>query len=515
MFGLGKKKPEDIRVEPELEAQPGRRRTRQGFAPYRSRNLDAGSTDRLTQSWATTPLSADDIINRHQRVVVARSREQAANNDYAKSFIRRCRLNVVGPKGVQLQAQVLKPRGGSDAAVNQAIEEAFQEWGRAENCDVTGKRSLRQIQKGLIQTAAKDGEFIFRIVVGEQSGPWGIALQTIDPQRCPVDFHEERRRDGTFIRQGIEYNRYGRPLAFYFDSTDEIEINYRYGGRQFHRVPADQIVHGFVEDMDGQKRGLPWMSTALWRLQMLGGFEKAALVNARVSASKGGFFEWDEGYGPEADEDEEILIDAEPGQFQELPAGVRFKPWDPQYPSGEFAPFHKSLLRGIASGLGAAYNGLANDLEGVNFSSIRQGAIDEREFWKDLQEWFIEAAVQKIYDAWLPIALLSGRIKLKGQPIPATRIEAYRRVSWQPVRWPWIDPKSDVKANIDAKNNLLTSPGQIIRDQGRDPDQVWREVAADIEKMKSAGIPDQFIQAAIGLKLGGSGDVEANELPDN
>ena len=56
---------------------------------------------------------------------------------------------------------------------------------------------------------------------------------------------------------------------------------------------------------------------SLWRMRMLHGFEQSSMVNARVSASKMGFFQWREGYGPGSDEDgEDIQIDAEPGTFR-------------------------------------------------------------------------------------------------------------------------------------------------------------------------------------------------------
>ncbi|NBV43025.1 phage portal protein, partial [bacterium] len=288
--------------------------------------------------------------------------------------------------------------------------------------------------------------------------------------------------------------------AYYFSSTQDDDVYYRLGGRNYVRVPAEEVIHGFISDIVGQKRGLPWMATSLYRMKMLHGFEDAALVNARVTASKMGFFEREEGYGPEEDEDYELTMDVEPGMYRELPPGVRVKEINPQYPNGELAVFSKSMLRGIASGLGVAYNNLANDLEGVNYSSIRQGTLDEREHWKDLQEWFIEALIEPVFEAWLPIALLSGRITVKDKPLKAERLDKYRIVEWQPRRWQWIDPRADVVAAVESKNNLLTSPGQIIRDQGRDPDAVWREIAADINQMREAGIPEEFIAAALGRK---------------
>lgn len=495
-FFRKKEAPAPARIEPRAVSGVIRRANMAAV-----RMFDAARDDRLTQNWPATPLPADDIIRRNQRAIVGRSRHQAANNDYMRGFLRMCRQNIVGAQGVRLQAQSRDPGGALDTLANDAIEAAFEEWSRAENCDVSGKRSWRRIQQAAVLSAARDGEFMLREVWGRDAGSWRYALQVLDPQRCPVDYDEERRADGSFVRHGIEFNSFGRPLAYLFTTTDEREADYLYGGRKFVRIPADQIIHGFVEDFTGQKRGLPWAATALWRMQMLNGFEQSALVNARVSSSKGGFFQWKEGYGPEVDEDQEIFMEAEPGTFQEMPPGVEFKEWNPQYPNGEFAPFVKSGLRGIATGLGVAYNSLANDLEGVNFSSIRQGALDEREHWKDLQEWLVETLVDRVFRSWLKVALLAGRIAVAGKPLKPERLTKYQEVKWQPRRWAWIDPRADVASAIEQKNNLMGSFGQFIRDQGRDPQEVWREIAEDIAQMRAAGIPEDYVLQAMGQKL--------------
>jgi lambda family phage portal protein len=143
------------------------------------------------------------------------------------------------------------------------------------------------------------------------------------------------------------------------------------------------------------------------------------------------------------------------------------------------------------------YNNLANDLEHVNFSSIRQGTLDEREHWKEMQQWLIETLIEPVFETWLPRALLAGKILVKGRPLKAERLDRYSVVTWQPRRWAWIDPNADVQASIASKNHLLMAPGQIVREQGRDPGQVWREIANDIEEMRKAGIPEEYIRASI------------------
>lgn len=453
------------------------------------------------------PLTADEIVDRNQRALVARSREQAANNDYGKAYLRMCRQNIVGSTGVQLQAQSMDDNGKLDTLANQAIEEAFHEWGKRQNCDVTGEQSWRAIQSACVNSAAKDGEFMLRLVWGADGGPWGFAVQQLDPQRCPVDMNNKDLPNGQFIRQGIRFNRYGRPLAYFFSTLDERESTYTFGGKWYVEVPAEQVVHGFLRDIVGQKRGLPWMATGLFRMRQLGAMEEAAIINARVGANKLGFIKWRDGYTPaEEYQENSVEVNSEPGEWTVLPEGAEIQETNPQYPTGEYAPFMKQGLRSMAAGFGVLYNNLASDLEGVNFSSIRQGTLDEREHWKDLQEWLIEQLIQPVFDAWLPRALLSGRIQVKGRPLRPERIDKYSRISWQGRRWQWIDPRADVDAAVGAKNNGLTSPSQIIREQGRDPQSVWAESARDVRAMIDAyvaeGIDKKTAEELVLLSMG-------------
>ncbi|WP_299084130.1 phage portal protein [uncultured Ruegeria sp.] len=510
MFGFGKTRHavDAARKEPpvEFEARESsvpkvRRRSGPSRPPTGNRSFDAAITNRLTANWTTTPLTVDQVIDRNQRILVARSREEAQKNDYMRNFLRLTAQNIVGHRGFALQAQARLQNGELDRSANEALEAWWKKWQRAENSDIKGRRSFRLQCKSVVRTAAKDGEFMIREVTGRAAGPMGYALQTIDPQRCPVDYNVERLPDGRFIRQGIEFSREGRALAYFFLRGDPASTGYTFNGASLDRVPAREIIHGFLEDIEGQRRGLPWAATSLWRLHMLGGFEKAALSSARTGASVGGFFEWKEGYGPEPDdeelEDEELYIEAEGGVFQELPPGAEVKEFKSQYPTGEFGPFHKAMLRGAGAGMGVAYVSFANDLEGVSFSSIRQGVLDERDHWMDLQEWLVEMLIDRIYQGALRQSLLRGLVVHGGIRLRPENVARYENVHWQGRRWAWVDPKKDIEAEVAAKDNMLTSPSEIIRKQGRDPETVWRTYAADIRAMEDAGIPEKFIMAAL------------------
>jgi lambda family phage portal protein len=456
-------------------------------------------------SWNALATPPDAFITLHQPVLVARSREQWSNNDYVRGFIRRCRQNIVGPHGVVLQVKSTLANGNQDKNANSAIEAAFKDWGKIGNCDVTGKLSWRGIQALCIEHAARDGEFVVRIITGADAGPYGFALQVIDPQRLQVRYENYKFGDnGNFIRNGIEFNRYGKPVAYHFASTDEFDAYFYYSisGKGFVRIPADEVIHGFVNEMASQRRGLPWTSTGLFRMHHLQGFEDAAVQNARASASKMGFIQYREGFGPEADEDDDVAgsINAEPLSFHELPEGAEIAKWDPQYPSGETAPFTKSMLRGASTGWGVAYNSLANDLEGVNFSSIRDGKVDERDNWKELQQWLIETLIEPVYVGWLRVALLGEKIIGKnGKPLPPSKIANYKQAHFQGRRWEWIDPKSDATANVTEVRGGFKSPSDVIREKGRDPETVFAQIAQDMKDMKAAGIPEAIVNIIFGV----------------
>lgn len=466
----------------------------------------SGEPSRLTGDWPTSPVHIDWIIQRFQRALVARSREQATNNDFMKAYIRLQRLNIVGPTGIAFHSMAMKGNKPDKRARN-AVENAWKKWGKANNCDITGIQGWTGIQKQAIDTVVRDGESFIQIVYGKDVGPMGVALRLIDPQRCPIEYTVDAVAGGSnYIRQGVEFNQYGRPVAYHFtdEYTDRNNVGYQYNGRSYTRIPAAEIVHLFVPEFPSQKRGLPWMATGLFRAKQTQAMEDAAVVNARVGAAKMGFIQFKDGTGPEydADDDEDLSIDAEAGTFPVLPSGAEFKEFAPQYPQGEFGVFIKHLLHGFAAGGGVSYHSLTGDLESVNLSSIRQGVLDEREGYKEKQEWLREHLCERIFEAVFPRILLAGLvIDDNGVALPASKLAVYSVCRWQPRRWQWIDPAKEVAAAESWKNNMLTSPSQLIREQGRDPEQVFQEFGQDIKAMKAAGIPDGIIASALGQKV--------------
>ncbi|MDF7673540.1 phage portal protein [Acetobacteraceae bacterium ESL0709] len=461
--------------------------------------IDSAHVDRLAASWVATPTTPDEKVRLWGRILVARSRDMALNDPYMRNFVRKCRTNIIG-SGIKLRCHVKKANGREDIKLNRAVSATWLDWCKARNCDVTQREGFVRFCLTLVNTLAVDGEAFIKLV---NDGPYGIQLQHIDAVRCPHDYDRDDPSKGSYIRAGIEYDRADRVIAYYFLSDQSHGSYYGLESQPYERVPADEIFHLFRKEAAGHKRCFPWAASSLYRLKNLKEFEDNAALNARVTAAKMGFIKWDDDAGPDRpDDDRSISFTADPGTFQELPNNASIEKWEPAFPDNAFAPFIKAGLRGAASGLGVNYTGLANDLENVNFSSIRAGMLDERELWKEEQDLIIEQLVEPLFHRVMAQALLRNLVTDGTYVASPLKLEAILRASsFHGRRWDWVDPKSDVIANQKAMDALIKSPQQAIRDRGQSPEEVLDDWAAWLEECKTRAIPEQLMQVAFGGQL--------------
>mgnify|MGYP003635987491 CR=1 FL=1 len=470
-----------------------------GMSWLRRRSYQGADSGRLESSWSRSPTSADAEVYKGVRALRARSREERRNNPVITRYMALLGSNVVGPRGIVMQSQGKSTKTKPDIEGNDAIEKWWREWGKT--CDVTRRLSWVQMQTQIIQGMAEDGE----VFVEKVPGLDGLKLLLIDPELISIDHHAELNGGG-YIRMGIEYTTDGAPSAYHVRkkqaANSVISDGYSFGQGDYRRVPADQMLHLFVPDRVGQSRGVPWTASVLWRLKMHAGYTDAAVTAARVGAAKMGFFTAADGgayTGSDTSADGATLIDAaEPGAFEMLPEGWDFKSFDPDYPHAQFASFDKSMHRSHASGLNVAYHALASDLEGVSFSSIRAGVLEDREAWKGKQEMLIEKFCQPVFESALEIGLALGRVLNGTVRLPSSAFEKFKTPLWQGRRWAWVDPLKDMTTAKMSYEMGATSLSAIIRDLGRDPEDVWRERQRENELMKQYGVTPNETFDAIG-----------------
>lgn len=456
-----------------------------GRAPKRrsATAFPAAQVSRLTSSWTADPGAVNRWMRHELRTLRARARHLARSDGYAAKFVSTCVANIAGPRPFALQAKVRRPRGAPDTPMNARIEAAWKAWGSRGPCDLTGTLSLSTIYRLVVRTLARDGEALIRL---HTSRPGGLRLQVLDIDRLDEERNEDLGSRGA-IKMGVELDADMRPVAYHLLRNHPGESGI-WGGnnvREYDRVPADQIMHLFVPEYPEQVRGTPWMAPAMMRLWNLGGFEEAAVINARVGASKMGFYVSPDGELPGTLADGKdaatgrFVQDAEPGAFDVLPMGYDFKTWDPAFPDQAVEPFIRTSLRGIAAGLGVAYHSLANDPSNVNYSTARVALLEERDTWMAIQEWLVDNLCRPLYAAWLDAQQLAGTFPQDPRLLD---------VRFACKRWAWVDPLKETQAQAEALKARLTSRTRILMEQGEDFEDILSEIAAEEELAESMGV---------------------------
>ena len=449
----------------------------------KARGYSGAISSRLTGDWLNPTTTGDEEIRRDLQKLRNRCRELERNNDYVRRYLNGLDSNVIGSKGIILQMKVEDSPLVYDEQANRVIEKEWRKWCNRKHATPNGRQSWIDICKLALRSCARDGDVLLQLVRGFNNDH-GFAVQLIEADMLDIHHNNYKLQNGGEIRMGVETNSVGRPSAYHILTAHPGETSDT--SRRRLRVDADDIIHLYNPERISQTRGVPWMVSAMTRLQMLAGYEESELVASRVAASKMGFLTKDantESYTGEEDEDYNLIMESEPGSIEELPTGMSFQEWNPTHPTTAYKDFVKSTLRGISAGLNISYNTLANDLEGVNYSSIRAGLFDEREHYKSIQNWFIDSFIQPVFEAWLEASILNGVF-----PFGITKFDKMNQPKWCARRWPWVDPLKDMQANILAMNNGLEAKRNIINYTGGDIDDIYSTIAADNKLAEDKGL---------------------------
>jgi lambda family phage portal protein len=442
--------------------------------------FQAATGGRLTYDWIAAILSADQEIKGNMRLLRARARELSRNNPVAKSYLKILTSNVLGERGIGYKPQVRNNDDSLNAGLNSKIETSWKEWSKVGNCTADGKLSFRGVQHLVLKNVATDGEVFIRMVRGFPN-KCRFALQLIDADQLDHLFSRNPSKTENEIRMGVEVDAWSRPVAYHINEKHPSDLG---GSLLRTRIPADQIIHLYDPERINQTRGITWFHPCMFELRMLGGYVEAELVAARTGAAKMGFLKYtDPASFEEPNKDAHYRIEAQPGVIETLPPGLDFQQWNPDHPANAFPMFVKAMLRFVASSLGVSYNALASDLEGVNYSSMRSGLLIERDQWKMLQTLLKEQFLQRVFEQWISMALLSGALVLDSRD--PSRFLAGK---WEPRGWMWVDPLKDVQSSILGIGAGLDSRDRIIAEQGGDVEEVFEQLAEEKKLAESYGL---------------------------
>lgn len=372
--------------------------------------------------------------------------------------------------------------------IKTAIEQAWLRW--TDESDADGLLDFYGQQALACRMSLEGGESFARLrprrPIDGLSVP--LQIQLLESEQLPLSKNDDL--PGGRIRAGIEFNLIGKRVAYHFyrehplAGVSSISLN----PTEITRVdsvlvnPGAGALHLFQPIRAAQLRGQPRFTPVLVKMYELDQFDDATLSKQKVLSFYALFIKRAvrEGLGvmnEAADENGVATVEMEPNTLQYLEDGEEPVEVGGKTPGAEYATFMKVQLHAIAAGLGLTYEMLTGDLEGVTYSSIRQGVLEFRRKCEQFQHnVMVYQFCRPIWRAWMDAAVLSGALRLPGYEQDPT---PYLAVEWTPPAWPWVDPKTEVDAAVQEVRAGFTYRDNICKQKGTDRATVDRKQAED------------------------------------
>jgi lambda family phage portal protein len=443
-----------------------------------------------------------------------RARDLDRNNDYVISAVNKFTTKVLGEKCPVFQSRIKKQRSSTGSAelntpLNLRIEEEFRKWqDDPASCSSNKSWNFNRILDLCVRTLMVDGEvFIRRIQMARGRSPIKFCLELIEADNLADTYHGDR--SGNPIVNGIEYDEWGAPVAYWFYPYNPNDFlygknqNYSKGFAEPIRYPADEILHLYSPRRVTQGRGVSFFAATISRLRDLVGYEQAVLVGARMRAAVMGFItsvEGEDAWGHENPNNPNAprQYSFEPGTIQKLSEGENFELSSPQDPGPNLEGFARHQLRAFAANLGIAFSSLSGDYSQANYSSERANQIDERRGIRRVQELITSSLLTPVTDWWLDAAVLSGAIAV---PEKLSVRDYYCCYTWRLGGFEWVDPYKDAQAFELQLKNGMTTLQRVLAEKNIDLNTLIEE-----RKYEQALLEDAGIRLAYLAELGGGED---------
>ena len=443
--------------------------------------FEGGLSARRLKTFAASRAHVNTLIQAAGADMTARARYLIRNNGYAANAVESWAGNAVGTG--------IKPSSGiADAVLKDRVQRLWLRW--TDESDAEGLTDFYGQQRRAARELFIAGEVFFRIRPRRPEDGLSVPLQLqmLPAEMLPLN-HNQVLDNGHRIRQGIEFDRIGRRVAYHFLRRHPGDITDPGLAGETVRVPAESVLH-IVDPVDaGQLRGVSRFSPALVKLFLLDQYDDAELDRKKVAAMFVGFVrrpERDFDNGNETDDRGEPLLPLEPGQLQILDDGEDITFSTPADVGGNYESFQYRTLLQVAAALGLPYANLSADMLKANYSNTRAALLEFRRRIEAFQHSVLVFQLcRAVWARWMDTAVLSGQLDL---PDYEQRRADYLDCSWLPPRWDWVDPLKDIRAEINAIEAGLKSRTQAIAERGFDAAMVDAEIAADHRREDSLGL---------------------------
>lgn len=434
--------------------------------------------------------SGDSVAGEASETLRGQARHLDQNHDLARGVLNCLVNNVVGAKGIGIEAQPKNLTGEINQEFAARLQEAFKDWSKKP--ETTGEYSWAKTQRMMARAWFRDGEVISKSLMGvvpfldhKTRVPFSLELLEADHIADITD-------PGKRITQGVERDSWGRPRYFHlYDNHPGNGIGYNLKTRA---VNADIICHLKIVDRIRQARGVSVFASVMNRLNDIKDYEDSERIAARIAATMAVYIKKGspDSYMPAddtADDDGRLFAIAPGAVFDNLEPGEDVGTIDSNRPSALLAPFRDAMLKAVASGAGTSYSTISKNYDGT-YSAQRQELVEQWTNYAVLADEFISMFVSRVWEDFVKLAVTFGIVEVP----PELDLKTLNDAEYICQSMPWIDPAKE--ANAHEKNIALRikSPQQIIRSAGNKPEDVLDQLEKWDKELKKRGLDTEPAQ---------------------
>lgn len=438
--------------------------------PTRTRKnpSDNRSGDALTMGAATT--------------LRGQARHLEQNHDLARGALNTLVANIVGAKGIGVEAQPKDKSGAIHKAFSDSLQKAFKDWQKQP--ESTGEYQWPKAQRLMCRAWLRDGEVLAKHLTGDiryldhrTKVPYTLELLEAD---YIADIDDATRN----ITQGVERNAWGRPRYFHLHAQHPGDTLTLYNAKTY-AVNAEIVSHLKMTDRIRQARGVSVFASVMNRLNDIKDYEESERVAARISAAMAAYIKkGSPDMYIETSEEDDRSFPISPGtMFDNLLPGEEVGTIESNRPSALLQPFRDAMLRAVSAGVGASYSSISKNYDGT-YSAQRQELVEQWVNYAVLADDFISGLIDPVWNNFVTMAIASGAVKVPATVDRATLYDA----EYICPSMPWIDPVKEAKGHELNLQLKIKSPQQIIRAAGGNPKDVINGHKVWNEELKAAGL---------------------------
>jgi lambda family phage portal protein len=413
--------------------------------------------NRMNRAWQPDNVSGDAAIYDSWPTLTARIRDQARNEPILRKAVGTLTKLAIGT-GIETYSSVLLAPDQLDDQHNAESDELFQRWGEDE-ADAEGRLAWPEMQRLHFREVVTTGESLLLRCADNTPGRTSpVCYQVLEAEQIDDSKSTPAGTEGNTIVRGLEFDRRGRVVAYWLFLDHPLDPWADSRGWQSQRVPAERVIHTFLQTRPSESRGVSWFASLMqtardadWLVgNELTASALAALLTVVVKRKDGGTA-GGTGFNPDGDQTDDAfnqLFKLGRGTVAQIGAEDEIEVVRTDRPNSGLAAFVQFLMQLAAMGCDISHMRLAGT-HSPSYTAARAAHMDDDAHIKPLQRWFGRSVCKPVRRTVSASHAALGRFSTVGPILYRDQAHRYGRFTIQPAGREQLDPIKETKAAMD------------------------------------------------------------------